>query len=91
MRALFVCYGPLVTMAGGVPVYVADKKNEFRLCRRAARRNQPEDEACGAPLSRNPTGGIMEARLEALVPFWGSNINDTVRRVYASTYGVKHT
>lgn len=92
----FVCYGPLVTMAGGVPVYVQTKReNEFRLMPDELRAAiSPKTKLVVLPYPCNPTGGIMERRdLEALVPVLeGSNIMILSDEIYAElTYGVKHT
>jgi aminotransferase len=91
----FVCYGPMVSLASGVPVAIPlTADNEFRL--------SPE-QLCAAitertkilvlPYPSNPTGGIMErADLEALVPILKEKgimvISD---EIYAElTYGGKH-
>jgi len=92
----FVCYGPLVTMAGGVPVYIQTKReNEFRLTPDELRAAiTPRTKIVVLPYPCNPTGGIMERRdLEALVPvFEGTNIMILSDEIYAElTYGVKHT
>lgn len=91
----FVCYGPMVELASGVPVpirLVAD--NEFRL--------SPEQllsvitdktKALVLPYPSNPTGGIMEKEdLEALVPILKErNIVVISDEIYAElTYGQKH-
>lgn len=91
----FVCYGPMVSMAGGVPVpirLVAD--NEFRL--------SPEQllgavtdrtKALVLPYPSNPTGGIMEREdLEALVPILlERNIIVISDEIYGElTYGQSH-
>lgn len=65
----FVCYGPLVSMTHGVPVYVETKaENEFRLTPEELKRAiTPRTKAVVLPFPCNPTGGIMErADLEAL-------------------------
>ena len=91
----FVCYGPMVSMAGGVPVpirLVAD--NEFRL--------SPEQllgavtdrtKALVLPYPSNPTGGIMEREdLEKLVPILRERgILVLSDEIYAElTYGPRH-
>lgn len=92
----FVCYGPLVTMAGGVPVYIQTKReNEFRLTPDELRAAiTPKTKLVVLPYPCNPTGGIMErADLEALVDiFEGTNIMILSDEIYAElTYGLKHT
>jgi len=92
----FVCYGPLVTMAGGTPVYIQTKReNEFRLTPDELRDAiTPRTKLLVLPYPCNPTGGIMERRdLEALVPVLeGTNIMILSDEIYAElTYGVKHT
>ena len=65
----FVCYGPLVEMAGGTPVYLEMKaENEFRLTADELRSAiTDKTKALVLPFPSNPTGGIMErADLEAL-------------------------
>jgi len=91
----FVCYGPIASLASGVPVpipLVAD--NEFRL--------SPEQleavittktKALVLPYPSNPTGGIMEREdLEKLVPLLiKHNIVVISDEIYAElTYGGKH-
>lgn len=92
----FVCYGPLVTMAGGVPVYIQTKReNEFRLTPDELRAAiTPKTKLVVLPYPCNPTGGIMErADLEALVGiFEGTDIMILSDEIYAElTYGLKHT
>ncbi len=67
----FVCYGPIATMASGVPVtipLVAD--NEFRLSpEQLESAITPKTKVLVLPYPCNPTGGIMEREdLEKLVP-----------------------
>lgn len=91
----FVCYGPMVSLASGVPVaipLVAD--NEFRLSPEQLLRHISEKtKALVLPYPSNPTGGIMEREdLEALVPILKERgiivISD---EIYAElTYGGKH-
>lgn len=91
----FVCYGPMVSLASGVPVpieLVAD--NEFRL--------SPEQleavitdktKMLVLPYPSNPTGGIMELEdLQKLVPILQKhNIIVLSDEIYAElTYGGKH-
>lgn len=91
----FVCYGPMVELASGVPVaipLVAD--NEFRLSPQQLLNVVTEKtKALVLPYPSNPTGGIMEREdLEALVPILKERgiivISD---EIYAElTYGGKH-
>ncbi len=91
----FVCYGPMVSLASGVPIaipLVAD--NEFRLSPEQLLRYVTEKtKALVLPYPSNPTGGIMEREdLEALVPILKERgivvISD---EIYAElTYGQKH-
>ena len=65
----FVCYGPLVEMAGGTPVYLEMKaENEFRLTPDELRSAiTDKTKLLVLPFPSNPTGGIMERHdLEAL-------------------------
>ena len=92
----FVCYGPLVSMAGGVPVYIQTKmENEFRLTPEELRAAiTPKTKLVVLPYPCNPTGGIMErGDLETLVDiFEGTNIMILSDEIYAElTYGLKHT
>jgi aminotransferase len=91
----FVCYGPLVTMAGGIPVYVELKaKNEFRLTSAELREAiSPRTKALLMPFPCNPTGGIMErADLEAVAEVLrGTDIMVVSDEIYSElTYGQKH-
>lgn len=91
----FVCYGPMVELASGVPVpipLVAD--NEFRVSPQQLLDVVTEKtKALVLPYPSNPTGGIMEREdLEALVPILKERgiivISD---EIYAElTYGTKH-
>ncbi len=91
----FVCYGPMVSLASGVPVpikLVAD--NEFRLSpKQLMAAVTDKTKALVLPYPSNPTGGIMEREdLEALVPILKERgiivISD---EIYAElTYGGKH-
>lgn len=91
----FVCYGPMVSLASGVPVaipLVAD--NEFRLSPQQLLAHVTEKtKALVLPYPSNPTGGIMEMEdLKALVPILKERgiivISD---EIYAElTYGPKH-
>lgn len=91
----FVCYGPLVELAGGVPIYLETKKeNEFRLTAQELKDAiTSRTKLLVLPYPSNPTGGIMErADLEALAEVLdGTNIMVLSDEIYAElTYGVKH-
>ena len=57
----FVCYGPIVKMAGGVPVYLNTcEKDEFKLTADALRKAiTPRTKMLVMPFPNNPTGAIM--------------------------------
>lgn len=91
----FVCYGPLTSMAGGVPVYVELKaENEFRLTPEQLRQAiTPKTKVLVLPFPSNPTGGIMERRdLEAIAEVLrGTDIMVVSDEIYAElTYGQRH-
>ncbi len=91
----FVCYGPLVSMVHGVPVYVETKaENEFRLTADELRAAiTPRTKAVVLPFPNNPTGGIMgRADLEALAEVLrGTDIMVISDEIYAElTYGGRH-
>lgn len=91
----FVCYGPIVTMAGGTPVYVETKaEDEFRLTPEALRAAiTPRTKLLVLPFPNNPTGGIMErADLEAIAEVLrGTSIMVLSDEIYAElTYGGHH-
>ena len=91
----FVCYGPIVAMAGGVPVYVETKaEDEFRLTAEQLRAAiTPRTKMVVLPFPNNPTGGIMErADLEALADVLrGTDILVLSDEIYAElTYGGHH-
>ena len=65
----FVCYGPLASMAGGVPIYLELKEeNQFRLTAQELRSAiTPRTKALVLPFPSNPTGGVLSrASLEAI-------------------------
>ena len=91
----FVCYGPLVSMIHGVPVYVETKvENEFRLTPEELKAAiTPRTKILVLPFPNNPTGGIMHrADLEALAEMLrGTNIMVVSDEIYAElTYGQHH-
>ena len=91
----FVCYGPIVQLAGGVPVFVETKaEDEFRLTAEALRAAiTPRTKLLVLPFPNNPTGAIMErADLEAIADvIRGTNIIVLSDEIYAElTYGGHH-
>ncbi|MBR6259125.1 MAG: aminotransferase class I/II-fold pyridoxal phosphate-dependent enzyme [Oscillospiraceae bacterium] len=91
----FVCYGPITTMAHGVPVYVETKaENEFRLTPEELKAViTPKTKLLVLPFPNNPTGAIMEREhLEALAEVLrGTNILVLSDEIYAElSYGRKH-
>ncbi len=91
----FVCYGPIVELAGGVPVYVETRaEDEFRLTAEALRRAiSPRTKLVVLPFPNNPTGAIMERKdLEAIAQVLrGTNILVLSDEIYAElTYGSHH-
>ena len=91
----FVCYQPITTLTGGVPVPVPLKaENEFRLTAAQLRAAlTPRTKAVVLPFPSNPTGGILErADLEALAGVLkDTNAMVLSDEIYAElTYGQKH-
>lgn len=92
----FVCYKPLVKMAGGVPVIVELKEeNEFRLTADELKEKiTDKTKLLVLPFPSNPTGAIMEkADLEAIAKVLeGTDIMVLSDEIYSElTYGQKHT
>ena len=91
----FVCYGPLVSMIHGVPVYVETKvQHEFRLTPEELKAAiTPRTKILVLPFPNNPTGGIMHREdLEALAEVLrATNIMVVSDEIYAElTYGQHH-
>ncbi len=91
----FVCYGPLVEMAGGRPVYLElSVEDEFRLTAEKLKSVLSQrTKAVILPFPCNPTGGIMgRDDLEAIANLLrGSNIMVISDEIYAElTYGQEH-
>ena len=91
----FVCYGPLVSMIHGTPVYVETKaENEFRLTADELRAAiTPRTKAVVLPFPNNPTGGIMgKEDLEALAEILrDTDIMVISDEIYSElTYGQHH-
>ena len=91
----FVCYGPIVSLAGGVPVFVETKaEDEFRLTAEALRAAiTPRTKLLVLPFPNNPTDAIMERHdLEAVAEVLrGTDILVLSDEIYAElTYGGHH-
>lgn len=91
----FVCYGPMVEMAGGVPIYLEMKEeNQFRLTpQELAPLLTERTKALLLPFPSNPTGGIMEREdLEAIAQVLeGTSVMVVSDEIYAElTYGGLH-
>ena len=91
----FVCYGPIVQLSGGVPVYVETRaEDEFRLTADALRAAiTPRTKLLVLPFPNNPTGAIMERQdLEAIAEVLkDTNIIVLSDEIYAElTYGGHH-
>ena len=83
----FVCYEPITTLSGGVPVHVACRQeDEFRLRADALK-------AAITPKTNNPTGAVMEREdLEAIAEVLrGTNIMVLSDEIYAElNYGLQN-
>lgn len=91
----FVCYGPLVSMAGGTPVYVETKaEDDFRLTAEEVRAAiTPRTKCLVLPFPNNPTGAVMGREdLEAIADVLrGTDIIVLSDEIYAElTYGQHH-
>ena len=91
----FVCYGPLVSMAGGTPVYVETKaEDDFRLTAEEVRAAiTPRTKCLVLPFPNNPTGAEMGREdLEAIADVLrGTDIIVLSDEIYAElTYGQHH-
>ncbi len=88
----FVCYNPITTLAGGVPVSIVTKQEkEFRLTPDELRAAiTPRTKLLVLPFPNNPTGGIMsKSDLEAIAEVLrGTDILVLADEIYAElTYG----
>ncbi len=88
----FVCYDPITTLAGGVPVHVDCKAaDEFRLTAAALKAAiTPRTKLLILPFPNNPTGAVMEQQhLEEIADVLrGTNIMVLSDEIYAElTYG----
>lgn len=92
----FVCYGPLVTMAGGTPIYLETvKEDNFKLTPERLRAAITErTKLLVLPFPNNPTGAIMtrEELCGIADVLRGTNIIVLSDEIYAElTYGRTHT
>ena len=91
----FVCYEPITTLSGGVPVHVAcHQEDEFRL-RAAALKAAitPRTKLLIMPFPNNPTGAVMEREdLEAIAEVLrGTDIMVLSDEIYAElNYGLQN-
>lgn len=91
----FVCYAPIVSLCGGVPVSVqATEETQFRLTPEMLREKiTDKTKLLILPFPNNPTGAIMErSDLEAIAEvIRDTNILILSDEIYSSlTYGTKH-
>lgn len=92
----FVCYSPIVSMCGGVPVPIVTKREDnFRLTAEALKEKiTPKTKALVLPFPNNPTGAVMRREhLEAIAEvIKGTNIIVLADEIYSEmTYnGEKH-
>lgn len=92
----FVCYGPIASLAGGVPVYVNTKeKNKFKLTADELKSAvTPKTKLLVLPYPNNPTGAIMtrEDLEEIAGVLRETNIMVLSDEIYCElTYGRDHT
>ena len=90
----FVCYEPITSLTGGVPVHIATKvEDDFRLRADQLRAAiTPRTKLLILPYPNNPTGGVMDAAdLEAIAEVLrGTNIMVLSDEIYAElTYGLE--
>lgn len=91
----FVCYEPITTLSGGVPVHVAcHQEDEFRLWADALKAAiTPRTKLLIMPFPNNPTGAVMErADLEAIAEVLrGTDIMVLSDEIYAElNYGLQN-
>ena len=91
----FVCYEPITTLSGGVPVHVAcHQEDEFRLRADALKAAiTPRTKLLIMPFPNNPTGAVMErADLEAIAEVLrGTDIMVLSDEIYAElNYGLQN-
>lgn len=91
----FVCYGPIVTLAGGTPVFIeCTEQDRFRLTAAQLRAAITErTKMLVLPFPNNPTGAILEEQdlVEIADVLRDTNILILADEIYSElTYGVKH-
>ena len=91
----FVCYEPITTLSGGVPIHVACRQeDEFRLRADALKAAiTPKTKLLIMPFPNNPTGAVMEQEdLEAIAEVLrGTNIMVLSDEIYAElNYGLQN-
>lgn len=91
----FVCYDPIATLAGGVPVAIPTRaEDRFKLTPEALRAAiTPKTKLLILPFPNNPTGAVMgKEDLEAIAEVLrGTNIMVLSDEIYAElTFGSKH-
>ncbi len=92
----FVCYGPIASLAGGVPVFVNTKEeNRFKLTKdELLSAITPKTKLLVLPFPNNPTGAVMtgEDLSEIADVLRGTNIMVLSDEIYGElTYGMNHT
>ncbi|MBQ9209565.1 MAG: aminotransferase class I/II-fold pyridoxal phosphate-dependent enzyme [Oscillospiraceae bacterium] len=91
----FVCYSPIVSLCGGVPVPITTKaEDRFRLTAEQLKAAiTPKTKVLILPFPNNPTGAVMEREdLEAVAEVLrGTDILVLTDEIYSAlTYGIKH-
>ena len=91
----FVCYSPMVSLAGGVPVPIATKaENQFRLTAEELKEKiTDKTKLLILPFPNNPTGAVMRKKdLDEIAKVLGeTNIVVVSDEIYSElTYGEKH-
>lgn len=92
----FVCYGPIVELAHGVPVYIETKpEDEFKLTPEALKAAiTPKTKLLILPFPNNPTGAVLTRdELEAIADILrGTDIMVLADEIYGElTYGFRNT
>lgn len=92
----FVCYGPLASITGAVPVAIPTvKENSFKLTPEALKAAiTPKTKALLLSYPNNPTGAVMthDELVEIAKVLEGTNIVVFSDEIYAElSYGLKHT
>ncbi len=92
----FVCYGPIVELAHGVPVYIETKpEDEFKLTPEALKAAiTPKTKLLILPFPNNPTGAVLTRdELKAIADVLrGTDIMVLADEIYGElTYGFKNT